>query len=149
MSPRFTAPGSPPNLTRWQHARVNTSDAVRALAQIQGWGYTFYIIVQCAAVAPHGRFVQPDSPSFWAPLANWPRVFVTSKRIKRQPREEVCRSMWSTNMTGGAANDKSAHSNKHSSLPEAELIKVVDMAALVRGPLLLCDWNLWFSREEM
>ncbi len=153
MDARFAAPGSPANLTRWQHASVDPTDAVQVLEQIQHWGYTFYIIVQCAGVAPHARFVQPASSSFWSPLADWPRVYVSSTRITRHPREEVCSSTPSTSTGAVSTGTSSAHWSTHShpaSLATAtELIKVVDMEALVRGPLLACDWNLWFSREPM
>ena len=136
MDPRFLPPGAPRNLTRWQHAGVSVDDAIRSLEALHAWGYVLYVLVQCQAV--HSPFVLPTSPLYWRPLADWPRTFIRSEHIGRTPPDLLC-----------AGSNLTERSSRSSRAPVVELIRVVDVAALVRGPMLKCDWNLFFSRHAL
>ena len=136
MDPRFLPPGAPRNLTRWQHAGVSVDDAIRSLEAVHAWGYVLYVLVQCQAV--HSPFVLPTSPVYWRPLADWPRTFIRSEHIGRTPPDLLC-----------AGSNLTERSSRSSRAPVVELIRVVDVAALVRGPMLKCDWNLFFSRHAL
>ena len=136
MDPRFLPPGAPRNLTRWQHAGVSVDDAIRSLEALHAWGYVLYVLVQCQAV--HSPFVLPTSPVYWRPLADWPRTFIRSEHIGRTPPDLLC-----------AGSNLTERSSRSSRAPVVELIRVVDVAALVRGPMLKCDWNLFFSRHAL
>lgn len=129
-------------VTRWARGGKTAHDASVILRRIARLGYSLWVIEMWKQ--PSTKFIQPTSPSFWPRFANWPRrVISTGRAPPADAFSGGCPRVWCH--LDGAGRVVGFGDADHS---QVTLIEILDVDALVAGPLAEEDFNLLFERRS-
>jgi hypothetical protein len=129
---------------KWARGGKTGVDAAAILKAIKASGYSLWILEMW--MQPSTQFLQPMSPLFFKPAEKWPRRRISTSRVPPAdaylgPGGSRCPSTWCFLNAAGrvVGHDQVDHAT-------ITLIEIMDIDALMFGPVRAVDFNLFFER---